>query len=278
MLPADVGTGWQHNPARAGSRVPVWVMLWRSRDLLALFAARDLRIRYKQAALGVAWVLLQPIVSVAIFTVLFARLAGIGSEGAPYPLFALVGFLVWSYFYTATVRASEIFVSNPALVTKVHFTRIAAPTGALLPPLVDVAVSMVLVGCLYLYYGMEPSWRLLAVPVWLVLLVLTAFGPAVLLSALNVRYRDVQQAVGPAMQVLFFATPVAYPSSLLADRAELVHALNPLVGVIGLARWSVLGTPWPGWPLAVSAGTIVVTLVGGVSYFRRSERYFADVI
>lgn len=278
MNGAEAGTGWQHNSARAGSRTPVWVLLWRSRDLLAFFALRDLRVRYKQAALGVAWVLLQPIASVAIFTVLFGRLAGISSEGAPYPLFALVGFVVWTYFYSATVRASEVFVSNPALVTKVYFTRIAAPAGAVLPPLVDVAVSLVLVGCLFLYYGLEPSWRLLAVPVWLVLLVLTAFGPAVFLAALNVRYRDVQQAVGPAMQVLFFATPVAYPSSLLADRAEAVYALNPMVGVIGLARWSLLGTPWPGWPLAVSVGTIAVTLVGGVSYFRRSERYFADVI
>ena len=256
----------------------MWVSLWRSRDLLAFFALRDLRVRYKQAALGVAWVLLQPIASVAIFTVLFGRLADIGSEGAPYPLFALVGFVVWTYFYSATVRASEVFVSNPALVTKVYFTRITAPAGAVLPPLVDVAFSMVLVGCLYLYYGLEPSWRLLTVPLWLVLLVLTAFGPAAFLSALNVRYRDVQQAIGPAMQVLFFATPVAYPASLLADRAELVYALNPMVGVIGLARWSVLGTPWPGWPLAVSVGTAAVSLVAGMSYFRRSERSLADVI
>lgn len=274
----DAGAGWQHNSARAGTRTSVWVLLWRSRDLLAFFALRDLRVRYKQAALGVAWVLLQPIASVAIFTVLFGRLVNISSEGAPYPLFALIGFVVWTYFYGATVRASEVFVTNPALVTKVYFTRITAPAGAVVAPLVDVAVSMVLVGCLYLYYGLEPSWRLLTVPVWLVLLVLTTFGPAVFLSALNVRYRDVQQAVGPAMQVLFFATPVAYPSSLLAGPAELVYALNPMVGVIGLARWSVLGTPWPGWPLAVSVGTVAVTLIGGVSYFRRSERHFADVI
>jgi ABC-2 type transport system permease protein/lipopolysaccharide transport system permease protein len=259
-------------------RTPVWVSLWRARDLLGFFALRDLRVRYKQAALGVGWVLLQPIASVAIFTALFGRLAGISSEGAPYPLFALVGFVVWTYFYSATVRASEVFVTNPALVTKVYFTRIAAPAGAMLPPLVDVGVSLVLVGCLYVYYGVEPSWRLLTVPLWLLVLVLTAFGPAVLLSALNVRYRDVQQAVGPAMQVLFFATPVAYPSSLLSDRAELVYALNPLVGVIGLARWSVLGTPWPGWPLAVSVAAAAASLAGGVAYFRRSERYFADVI
>lgn len=278
MSAPDGGPGWQHNSARAGLRTPVWVSLWRARDLLGFFALRDLRVRYKQAALGVGWVLLQPIASVAIFTALFGRLAGISSEGAPYPLFALVGFVVWTYFYSATVRASEVFVTNPALVTKVYFTRIAAPAGAMLPPLVDVGVSLVLVGCLYVYYGVEPSWRLLTVPLWLLVLVLTAFGPAVLLSALNVRYRDVQQAVGPAMQVLFFATPVAYPSSLLSDRAELVYALNPLVGVIGLARWSVLGTPWPGWPLAVSVAAAAAFLAGGVAYFRRSERYFADVI
>jgi ABC-2 type transport system permease protein/lipopolysaccharide transport system permease protein len=147
-----------------------------------------------------------------------------------------------------------------------------------LPPLVDLAVSLVLVGLLFLFYGLEPTWRLVAVPGWLALLVLTAFGPAVFLSALNVRYRDVQHAVAPAMQVWFFASPIAYPSSLLSDRAELAYALNPMVGVIGLARWSVLGTPWPGWPLAVSVGTAAVTLVGGVAYFRRSERSFADVI
>jgi len=256
----------------------VWLSLWRSRDLVGFFAARDLRLRYKQAALGVAWVLLQPIASVAIFTVVFGRLAAISSEGVPYPLFALLGFTVWTYFSSATVRASEVFVSNPALVTKVFFTRIAAPAGAALPPLVDLAVSMVLVGFLFLYYGIEPTWRLLAVPVWLILLVLTAFGPAVLLSALNVRYRDVQHAVGPAMQVWFFASPIAYPSSLLSDRAELLYALNPMAGIIGLARWSVLDTPWPGWPLAVSAGMGAVMLAGGLSYFRRSERFFADVI
>jgi ABC-type polysaccharide/polyol phosphate export permease len=256
----------------------VWLSLWRSRDLLAFFALRDLRVRYKQAALGVAWVLLQPIASVAIFTVVFGGLANISSQDVPYPLFALLGFSVWTYFYTATVRASEVFVSNPSLVTKVYFTRIAAPAGAVLPPLVDLAVSMVLVGFLFLHYGLEPSWRLLAVPLWLTLLILTAFGPAVFLSALNVRYRDVQHAVGPAMQIWFFASPIAYPSTLLSDRAELLYALNPIVGVIGLARWSVLNTPWPGWPLAVSVGMGAVMLVCGLSYFRRSEPYFADVI
>jgi ABC-type polysaccharide/polyol phosphate export permease len=269
---------WSSNSAGAVTRTRVWRSLWQARDLVAFFALRDIRLRYKQAALGIAWVLLQPIATVAIFTLVFGRLAGIGSEGVPYPLFALLGFSVWTYFSSATVRASEVFVNNPALVAKVYFPRIAAPTGAALPPLVDLAVSLALVGLLLIYYEVAPSWRLLAIPVWLTLLILTAFGPAVLLSALNVRYRDVQQAIGPVMQIWFLASPIAYPSTLFSGRGELLYALNPLVGVIGLARWSVLNTPWPGWPLAVSVGMVGVMLVGGVSYFRRSERSFADVI
>jgi ABC-type polysaccharide/polyol phosphate export permease len=256
----------------------VWLSLWQARDLVAFFALRDLRLRYKQAVLGVAWVLLQPIATVAIFTMIFGRLVGITSEGVPYPLFALVGFSAWTYFSSATVRASEVFVNNPALVTKVYFPRIAAPTGAALPALVDLAVSLAMVGLLLIYYELAPSWRLLATPVWLTLLVLAALGPAFLLSALNVRYRDVQHAIGPIMQIWFLASPVAYPSTLLSSHGELLYALNPMVGVIGLARWSVLNTPWPGWPLAVSLGMVGVMLACGVSYFRRSERSFADVI
>ena len=278
VLSGSGSPGWNSNSAGAVTRTAVWGCLWQARDLVAFFALRDLRLRYKQAALGVAWVLLQPIATVAIFTLVFGRLAGISSEGVPYPLFALLGFSVWTYFSGATVRASEVLVNNPALVSKVYFPRIAAPTGAALPPLVDLAVSLALVGLLLIYYEVAPTWRLLAVPVWLALLILTAYGPAVLLSALNVRYRDVQQAIGPVMQIWFFASPIAYPSTLFSGRGELLYALNPMVGVIGLARWSVLNTPWPGWPLAVSVGMVCVMLVCGVSYFRRSERSFADVI
>lgn len=278
MPPSDAAPKWQQNAAEPGARPPAWRSLWRSRDLVSFFALRDLRVRYKQAALGVIWVLLQPIASVAVFTLVFGRLAGISSQGAPYPLFALLGLVVWTYFASATVRASEVFVSNPDLVTKVSFPRLTAPAAAMLPPLVDLVVSMALVGLLLLYYGVVPTWRLLAAPVWLALMVLTAFGPALWLSALNVRFRDVQQAVGPAMQVWLFASPVAYPSTLLSERGELLYSLNPMAGVIGFVRWSVLGTPWPGWPLAVSLGMVTVVLAGGLAYFRRVERYFADVI
>jgi ABC-type polysaccharide/polyol phosphate export permease len=252
--------------------------IWRARELIGFFALRDVRVRYKQAALGVLWVLLQPIATVAIFTVVFGRLARIGSEGIPYPLFALAGMVVWSYFSAATVRGSESLVSNTQLVTKVSFPRIAAPAAAMLPPLVDLAVSLALVVVLLVYYGVNPGWRLLAVPVWLLLVVAAAFGTALWLSALNVRYRDVQHAIGPLMQIWLFASPVAYPASLFDGWHALLYALNPMAGLLGIARWSVLGTPWPGWPAAVSLLTLLLVLGTGALYFTRAERSFADVI
>lgn len=252
--------------------------MWQARDLIRFLALRDVRVRYKQAVLGVVWVLLQPIATVLIFTLVFDRLANIDSQGIPYPLFALVGMVVWTYFSTAVSRASAVLVGNPELVTKVAFPRMAAPAAAMLPPLVDVAVSMILVALLLLYYDVAPSWRMLATPLWLLLLVGAAFGVALWLSALNVRYRDVQNAIGTVLQVWLFASPVAYPSTLLSGWQELVLALNPMTGVIGLTRWSLLGAPWPGWSLAVSVAVVLTLLATGILYFRRTERSFADVI
>jgi ABC-type polysaccharide/polyol phosphate export permease len=274
----DTTSAWRQNAAGPGTHTAAWLSLWRSRDLIGFFALRDLRVRYKQAALGVIWVLLQPIASVLIFTLVFRRLAHIGSEGVPYPLFALLGMVIWTYFASATLRGSEVLVNNPQLVTKVFFPRIAAPAAAMLPPLVDLAVSITLVAVLMVFYRVAPTWRLLAVPVWLLVLMLAAFGMAMWLCALNVRYRDVQHAVGPLMQIWLFASPVAYPSSALSGWHEWVYALNPMAGVIGLARWSVLDTPWPGWPLVVSLGSVAAVLVSGLVYFRSAERSFADVI
>jgi ABC-type polysaccharide/polyol phosphate export permease len=270
--------GWRENGSRSGLPTAQWSSLWQARDLIRFLALRDVRVRYKQAVLGVVWVLLQPIATVLIFTLVFDRLANIDSQGIPYPLFALVGMVVWTYFSTAVSRASAVLVGNPELVTKVAFPRMAAPAAAMLPPLVDVAVSMILVALLLLYYDVAPSWRMLATPLWLLLLVGAAFGVALWLSALNVRYRDVQNAIGTVLQVWLFASPVAYPSTLLSGWQELVLALNPMTGVIGLTRWSLLGAPWPGWSLAVSVAVVLTLLATGILYFRRTERSFADVI
>ena len=269
---------WRENGGQDGLREPALPALWRSRDLVRFFVLRDLRVRYSQAALGVLWVLLQPVATVVIFTFVFSRLARVGSDGVPYPLFALAGMVVWSYFSGAVARGSESLVGNPELVTKVSFPRIAAPAAAVLSPLVDLLVSLALLAVLLLAYRRAPGWAVLATPLWLVLVVLAALGTSLWLAALNVRFRDVKQALGPVLQVWLFASPVAYPSSVLHGGLALLYALNPMVGVMGLARWSLLGAPWPGWPLAVSVVVLVVVLATGAAYFSRAQRSFADVI
>jgi ABC-type polysaccharide/polyol phosphate export permease len=276
--PTGNGDPWRENSARGISQDRPWAVLWRARELIGYFALRDLRLRYRQAVLGIVWVLVQPIASVAIFTLVFSRLARVHSEGVPYPLFALVGMVSWTYFSSAVVSASESLVGNANLITKVYFPRIAAPAASLVSPAVDLGVSMVLVGVVAVYYRRFPDARLLAFPLWLLLLVLTAFGVSLWLSALNVRYRDVQHAVTPVLQLWLFASPVAYPATLLSGWSELLYSVNPMVGVISLARWSLLGTPWPGWPLLVSVLSSLVIVVSGFRYFNRSQRSFADVI
>ena len=278
MRRTDVAAEWVENAPGSRARTRPWTELWRARELVGFFALRDLKSRYKQAALGAAWVLAQPLATVAAFTLVFDELAGIDSQGIPYPLFALTGLVTWTYFSSAVSRASTVLVGDSSLITKVSFPRIAAPVGALLPPVVDLAVSLALVVAFMVYYAVEPSWRLLAVPVWLLLLVLTAGAVSLWLSALNVRYRDVQHAIPPLLQLWLFLSPVAYPSTLLSGWHQLAFALNPLTGVIGFGRWALLGAPWPGWSLAVSSATVALLLIGGVRYFRRAARVFADVV
>jgi ABC-type polysaccharide/polyol phosphate export permease len=269
---------WVENAPRSGVRTPPWTEMWQARELIGFFALRDLKVRYKQAVLGVAWVLIQPIATVAAFTLVFDHLADVGSQGLPYPLFALTGLITWSYFAGTVSRAITVLVSNSALITKVYFPRLAAPSSALLPPVVDLGISLVLVFLLMLYFRVSPSWTLLALPAWLLLLALTGLGVSLWLSALNVRYRDVQYAVLPLLQLWLFLSPVSYPTTLLSGWSELAYALNPMTGVIEFGRWTLLGAPWPGWPLLVSATTAAVVLAGGLRYFRRVERSFADVI
>jgi ABC-2 type transport system permease protein/lipopolysaccharide transport system permease protein len=253
-------------------------VLWHSRQLIGYLALRDIRLRYRQAALGVVWVLVQPVATVVVFTFVFRRLAGVSSEGLPYPLFALTGMVAWTYFSNATSRASEVLVGNPNLVTKVYFPRLAAPAAGLLSPVVDLAVSAALLAVLAVYYQVWPGWPLLAAPLWLAFLLATTLGVALWLSAINVRFRDVRHALGPMLQLWLFASPVAYSASRLTGWTELLYSLNPVVGIIEFGRWSLLGGPWPGWSLLVSVASSVVLLTTGLAYFRRAEPTFADVI
>lgn len=271
------GTRWTENRAHGGS-LPHWRELWASRELVGFFALRDFQVRYKQAAIGVAWVVIQPLIIVAAFTLAFEHIAGVSSQGIPYPIFALAGLLGWTYISQCVGRGSEVLVSNPALISKVYFPRIVAPLASLLPGLVDLGVGLVLLAVLGLIFGVAPSPALLLLPIWLLLLLLTALGPIMLLAALNVRYRDVRYVVPPALQALLLLSPVAYSSTSLEGGSRLLYALNPAVGTLEFGRFILVGTPWPGWLLAVSVGTMLTLAVLGFIYFQHAQRSFADYI
>jgi ABC-type polysaccharide/polyol phosphate export permease len=268
---------WIENRADGLVLLPL-AEVWAARELVGFFALRDLRLRYKQATLGVTWVIVQPVVTVAAFTLAFDRLARVDSSGLPYPVFALAGLIGWTYLSQCVSRGSEVLVSNPSLVTKVYFPRLVAPIAALLPSLVDLGVGLILLAGLGAAYGVDPTAALLLLPVWLVLLALTALGPVLILAALNVRFRDVRHVVPTLLLVMLFVSPVAYSAASLEGTAQLLYALNPVVGVLEMGRFVLVGASWPGPALFVSLGVAVMLAVGGVIYFQRAQRAFADLI
>jgi ABC-type polysaccharide/polyol phosphate export permease len=269
---------WLENRPSRGLRGVDLAKLWRYRELAGFLAMRDLMARYKQAAFGVAWAIVQPLAAVGVFTIVFRRLAGVSSEGIPYPLFVLTGLAVWTFVSSGVNKATLSLVSNPALVTKVYFPRILAPIAATLPGLVDLIISLALLGVLMIFYGFAPGWVVLTLPVWIVGLLVTSIGVGLLLGTLNVSYRDVTQGIGLVIQMWLFLSPVAYPSTTVPHEWRLVYALNPLVGWIDATRWALLDAPWPGSRLLVSLISTLVIFVGAVFYFQAAERRFADVI
>jgi len=273
----ETSTGWVEN--RAGRSWAVdWPELWRSRQLVGYFALRDVRVRYKQASLGVAWVVLVPLATVAAFTVGFQRLTSVPSDGLPYPVFALAGLLTWTYLSQCIAQGSEVLVRSPELINKTYFPRLLAPVAALLPPLVDLAVGLGVLALMCVLYGVSPSPALLLLPAWLLLLVLTALGPVLLLSAANVRFRDVRHAVSPALQAALFLSPVAYAATGLRGWHRSVYALNPAVGALDVGRWVLVGGSRPEASSLVSVLVAAVLAVAGLLVFQRSSRSFADVI
>lgn len=277
-----MGTGqageWIENrPSRGFRRLDVRE-LWDYRELAGFLALRDLKTRYKQAVLGYAWALAQPLAGVVVFTIVFRRLADMPSDEIPYPIFSYVGLSVWAYFAGATSKATNSLVSNSALVSKIYFPRILAPTAAVLPGLVDMMLALSFLVVLMPVFGLAPSWAILATPLWIIPLVAAALGTGLWLGALNVSYRDVGQAINLIIQLWLFASPVAYPSSEVPAQWRTLYFLNPMTGVIEGFRWSLLGGPWPGARLLLSLVVIAVVLAGGLLYFLRLERRFADVI
>jgi homopolymeric O-antigen transport system permease protein len=252
-------------PTRGFSRVLSPRELWRYRDLALQIAVRDVTVRYRQTALGALWAVLQPVGFMVVFTLIFGNLAGIASDGLPYALFSLAALVPWTFFSTSLLLGSDSLVANSALVAKVYFPRIFMPAFVIL---------MIIV--LAWGYGIDPA--ILAVPLLTLIALATALGVSAGLSALNVRYRDVRYVVPFGIQMWLFATPIAYPSSLLEEPWRTLSAINPMVGVVEGFRWAALGTPAPLALIGVSAASAAVLLLAGLAYFDRVERRFADFV
>jgi lipopolysaccharide transport system permease protein len=253
--------------------------LWSSRELVLILALRNIKIRYKQTVLGVGWALVQPLAAVAIFTIVLGRLAHVASEGIPYPVFAFAGLAVWTYFVNGATQSAESLAQYRDLVTKVYFPRLLAPLAAVLPGLVDLAISTAAVGVFMAIYGVTPTAAIVLLPVWIAIAVGTTFAVGVWLAALNARYRDVRNALGFFLQIWLFATPVVYAGSLLMHgRFRFLLYVNPVAGVVEGFRWSLIGAPWPGVSALVSLGCGLLVLISGLVYFTRVERRLADVI
>jgi lipopolysaccharide transport system permease protein len=253
--------------------------LWRYRGLLYFLVWREIKVRYAQTVLGAAWAILQPLLTTVVFTVIFGRFARLPSDGVPYPLFSLAALVPWTYFNTAVSGASNSLTANTSLVTKVYFPRLVIPGAAVLAALLDLAVSIVALLVLMLFYHAAPRpAALVLVPVSVLMMVLTAAGMGFWLAALNIQYRDVKYVVPFLLQLWMFASPVVYPLSLVPDRYRLAYSLNPLAGAIAGFRSALLGAGGPtGVEFGVSLGMACLIFVGGAAYFRRTERVFADV-
>jgi lipopolysaccharide transport system permease protein len=259
--------------------------LWEHRELLYFFVWRDVKVRYKQTVLGAAWAVLQPLLTMLIFTIFFGRMAGIGSEGVPYPIFSYAGLLPWTFFSHGLGQASNSLVGSASLLKKVYFPRLIVPVSAVLGGLVDFAVAFVVLIGMMFWYGVQPGWGVLLLPFLLLLSAASALGAGLFLSAVNVEFRDVRYVMPFFIQLLLFVTPVIYPASKVTAKLEemglpgWLYGLNPMAGVIQGFRWSLLGSGMnPGPLLAAGTAVTVLLLIGGLFYFRRMERTFADVV
>jgi lipopolysaccharide transport system permease protein len=261
-----------------------WMVLnlrevWAFRDLVWSLAARDLKLRYRQTALGVLWVIAQPLAAAVIFAFVFGKVARFSSDGMPYLVFAYAGLFVWNTFQTAIQKVSTCLISNAPLVTKVYFPRLVLPISCVLSSLVDVLVTLVILGVLMACYRIVPSWALLLSPVWLFLTLCLALGIGLIAAAMTVSYRDAQYVLPVALQLALYASPVAYSVALVPAKLRFLVELNPLAGLLEAMRWSLTATGDFHWrSLAYSAAGSTVALLWGAFLFRRMERDFADVI
>jgi lipopolysaccharide transport system permease protein len=253
--------------------------LWHYRELLYFFAWRDVKVRYKQTAIGATWAILQPLLGMAAFSVIFGRLIGVPSDGIPYALFSYAALVPWTFFATALNRSGASLVAEAHVISRVYFPRLVVPISAVLATAVDFGVTFVILLCMLPLFGVVPGLPTLALPLIFIVLLVAVLGVGLWLCALNVKYRDVAHVIPFLTQFWLFVTPVAYPSSIIPEQWRLVYALNPMVGVIEGFRWALLGTPIPSIQVMIaSTGTALALLIGGLVYFHRVEDEFADVV
>jgi lipopolysaccharide transport system permease protein len=284
----DSTADWKSVPTVVIKPTRGWAALnlkevWHYRELFYFFVWRDLKIRYKQTILGVLWILLQPVVSIVVFSVLFGQLLKVPSNGVPYPVFAYAALLPWNYFSSALLRSTGSLLLNPNLITKIYFPRMIIPVNSVVSNLVDFGISFLVLLALMLAYGIRLTPSIALLPFLTILAMLTATGFGLWLSALNVRFRDVGYLMPFLIQIWMYATPVIYGSSLIPERFRFILGLNPMTVVVEGFRWALLGevssaAPISPWTMALSVLMVVVVLISGLIFFRRTERTFADMI
>jgi lipopolysaccharide transport system permease protein len=253
--------------------------IWHYRELLYFLAWRDLRVRYKQTVIGAAWAILQPFLTMVVFSVIFGQLVGVPSDGVPYPIFSYVALLPWTFFAGALNRSSTSLTYDVSLISKVYFPRLILPFASVLSLLVDLGIAFVILLGMMLFYGIVPGRAVLMLPLLLLLAFLTAFGVGLWLSALNVKYRDIAYIIPFLSQFWLFMTPVAYPSTIIPSGWRFLYNLNPMVGVVEGFRWALLGQQnVPTGLLLLSTVVVLILFIGGLFFFRRIEHEFADVI
>lgn len=253
--------------------------LWEYRELLYFLVWRDIKVRYKQTALGAAWAVIQPFFTMVLFSLFFGRLAGMKSDGVPYPIFSYAALVPWAFFAHGLSESANSLVGSGHLIKKIYFPRLAIPIATVLAGIIDFAIAFAVLLLMMLYYGIRPTSNALWLPLFLLLALVSSLGVGLWLSALNVQFRDVRYVVPFITQFWLFATPIAYPSSLLAEPWRTLYGLNPMVGVVEGFRWALLGTNTaPGPIIIVSALAALAILIGGAFYFRRMERTFADIV
>jgi lipopolysaccharide transport system permease protein len=253
--------------------------IWEYRELLYFLVWRDLKVRYRQTVIGAGWAILQPLMTMVIFTAVFSRAAKIPSDGLPYPIFSYSALLPWTLFAGALTRGGGSVVSNANLVSKIYFPRLILPLSGIISPLVDFAMAFVILGVMMIWYGTPLSWAILALPLFLILALLTALAVSLWLSALDVRYRDVGHTIPFLVQVWMFASPIAYPLNLVPEKWRAVYSLNPMAGVIEGFRWALLGKASPDFGVIIISSIMVLALLlPGILFFKHTERTFADVV